>query len=143
MKPTSQLSPPVIPSDTCPSPCPLPAPAQTRRMQRAGRGIKGEGVFKMLYNVRVYLCPFVVSVLFLTLNLNYAAMDKINFCVSILNGQFKTASFRRGSVAGLWEGPELREDFTDLRATLKEALLRTKVDGKSAAVVMALPRLSD
>ena len=63
-------------------------------------------------------------------------MDKINFCVSILNGQFKAASFRRGSVAGLWEGPELREDFSDLPARLKESLERTKADGKMAAVVM-------
>src|SRR5437867_6121082 len=29
--------------DTCPSPCPLPALVQARLVQRAGRGIKGEG----------------------------------------------------------------------------------------------------
>jgi hypothetical protein len=70
-------------------------------------------------------------------------MDKINFCVSILNGHCQATSFRRGSVAEFWEGPQLREDFSDLPATLKEALEKTKPAGKLAAMVMALPRLND
>jgi len=69
-------------------------------------------------------------------------MDKNALCLSLLNGQFKAAAMRKGSIAATWERPEPLEDLAGLTAVLREAAERTRPTSRRVALVLAHPRLS-
>ena len=69
-------------------------------------------------------------------------MDKNALCLSLLNGQFKAAAMRKGTIASTWERPEPLEDLAGLAAVLREAVERTRPASRRVALVLAHPRLS-
>src|SRR5258705_3515278 len=68
-------------------------------------------------------------------------MDKTALCLSLLNGQFKAAAMRKGSIAATWERAEPLEDLANLTAVLREAVERTRPPSRRVALVLAHPRL--
>jgi hypothetical protein len=70
-------------------------------------------------------------------------MDKNALCISLLGGQFKAVAMRRGTFENPWEPSLPVEDFTDIGQVLSEATAATRVEGKSATIVLAHPRLLD
>src|SRR5262245_62031671 len=69
-------------------------------------------------------------------------MEKNALCLSLLNGQFKAAAMRKGTIAATWDRPELLDDLAGLPAVLREATERTRPPSRRVAVVLAHPRLS-
>src|SRR5687768_12500970 len=71
-------------------------------------------------------------------------MNTPTFAISILNGQIKAVTFRRGKgTEASWDGPDSLADLTGLTPVLRDAVKKMQTEAKQVAMVIADPRLSD
>ena len=70
-------------------------------------------------------------------------MSAPSFAISLLNGELKSASFRRGAITGSWLRTEPLTDLAALPEALQEAVGKAQPATKRTALVFADARLSD
>lgn len=68
-------------------------------------------------------------------------MDKIAIGISCFYGNFKAAGLRKHALLGTHEWAGGTEDFSYLSAALKEAVRKTKAEGRQVSMVITHPRL--
>lgn len=70
-------------------------------------------------------------------------MKAPSLCISLLNGELKTATVKRGAAAGNWLRPEPLMDVAALPEALDEATAKVQMANRQVAMVFADARLSD
>lgn len=70
-------------------------------------------------------------------------MSAPSLCISLLNGELKTATVKRGAVTGSWLKPEPLMDLAALPDALEQATSQAAMTNRKVAMVFADARLSD
>jgi hypothetical protein len=70
-------------------------------------------------------------------------MSAPSFCISLLNGELKTATVKRGAVSGSWLKTEPLMDLAALPEALEEATSKAQLASRKVGLVFADARLSD
>jgi hypothetical protein len=70
-------------------------------------------------------------------------MSAPSFCISLLNGELKTATVKRGAITGSWLRAEPLIDLAALPEALDEATANVQMANRQVAIVFADARLSD